>query len=98
MVVVVAALDRRLFEGWVHVPWLVPGIDLAGGPRVLGLGPPMLDIELSAGELEEMGAQQLTGRHSRLDIRHGRAAAPSVVKWTPRRVKPEGRLLSVRTV
>ena len=51
MAVVVVALDRGFLDGAVHA------LDLAVGPRMVGLGQAMLDAVLGADLVEGMAAQ-----------------------------------------
>ena len=48
VIVIVVSLDRRLLDGSVH------SFDLAVGPRVLGLGEPMLDFVLPTDAVENV--------------------------------------------
>ena len=66
--VVVTALDGRVLDRAVHA------LDLAVGPRVLGLGQPVLDIELGAGIFEGVSPEAFAVGDGQLNVRHGRAA------------------------
>ena len=59
---IVEAFDRRLLDGAVHA------LDLAIGPRMLGLGEAMVDVVLGAGEFEGMGAEDLVPLEHDLDL------------------------------
>jgi hypothetical protein len=62
MGVVVVALDDRLPEGAVHT------FDLPVGLWMPRFGQAMIDVVLSAGELEGMGVEDLTALQRQLDL------------------------------
>src|SRR5271169_5547346 len=64
---IVEAFDRRLLEGAVHA------LDLAVGPRVLGLGEAMVDVVLRTSEFESVSAEDLVPLEHGLDL--GRSPA-----------------------
>jgi hypothetical protein len=61
------ALGCSVFEGSVHA------FDLAIGPGMLGLGQPVVDAGLGAGELEGMSQEHLAMLHGQLDFGRCRA-------------------------
>lgn len=63
---VVEAFDGCFFEGSVHA------FDLAVGPGVLGLGEPVVDVGLGAGELEGVSAEELAALEREPDLRSSR--------------------------
>ena len=65
---VVEALDGGFFESSVHA------FDLAVGPGVFGLGQPVVDIGLGAGELEGMSTEEFSAFESELDLGGSRTA------------------------
>ena len=74
---VVEALDGGFLEGSVHA------LDLAVGPRVLGLGQAVIDVSLGAGELEGMSAEEFPRWSASLISAAAEQRLPGVVKWTP---------------
>lgn len=66
---VVEALDRGVLEGSIHA------LDLAVGPRVLGLGRAVVDVVTRTGKFEGMGSEALALGDGFLDQWDGRSAA-----------------------
>lgn len=66
------ALNGRFLDCAVHA------LDLAIGPRMLGLGQPMIDIGAGAGELEGMRPEGSPFRLHLLDFRRGPGLAAGI--------------------
>ena len=64
---VIEAFDGSFFESSVHA------LDLAVGPGMFRLGQSVVDVVLSAGELEGMGHEDFSPLHGQLDFGRGRA-------------------------
>jgi hypothetical protein len=87
---VVEALDRGLFDGSVHA------LDLAVGPRVLGLGEAMIDAGESAGVFEGMSPERLfasdlfsdLGRAPGVAARIGEVSPSRSARYGPCRARP----------
>src|SRR5438046_4450302 len=56
------AFDGGFFEGSIHA------LDLAVGPGIFGFGEAVVDVGLGAGELEGVGAEELSLLKSELDL------------------------------
>lgn len=69
MAAVVEAMDGGFLDGPTHA------LDLAVGPRMLGLGQTVIDVVLGAGILEGVSPEALAIGHCLLDLRDGVAAS-----------------------